>query len=70
MAAVAPTRYFNRHHTEPICEEWLSPAEREIASGQLGVGCRGCYRIMRPPGRAVPPDDVFAGMRLARRALP
>jgi hypothetical protein len=38
-----------KRSTQPICEACLSPAEREFASGQCGVGCQGCYRT---------PDDV------------
>jgi hypothetical protein len=50
------------------CFECLDATEREIASGQCGVGCRGCYRIMTPLVEPFRRDDVFAGMRLACRA--
>jgi hypothetical protein len=34
-------------HTD-FCSALCATTEREIASGQCGVGCRGCYRIMTP----------------------
>jgi hypothetical protein len=43
-----PPRYWNRIRSAPTCFECLDATEREIASGQCGVGCRGCYRIMTP----------------------
>jgi hypothetical protein len=68
MAATEPPRYWNRIRTAPTCFECLDATEREIASGQCGVGCRGCYRIMTPLVEPFRRDDVFAGTRLACRA--
>jgi hypothetical protein len=68
-----PNRYWNRIRTAPICEACLTPAEREIAGNcQYGVGCRGCYRIMRPlvePFRRTTCSPACA-MRTGRRGNP
>jgi hypothetical protein len=47
MTATEPNRYRNR--TAPVCEQCLSPEEREIASSH----CRAL-----PPGRNGPARDI------------
>jgi hypothetical protein len=50
-----PPRYWNRIRTAPVCEQCLTPEEREIAIGQGWVGCRGFYRIMAPFSSSIGP---------------
>jgi hypothetical protein len=73
MAATEPPRYWNRIRTTPVCEQCLTPEEREIAIGWSWVSCRGCYRIMRwvetggPP--ITPPTRQGFGRRVMDRMI-
>jgi hypothetical protein len=48
MAPVKPRRYRNRVETKPVCEQCLTPEERDTAAGRCGTGCFGCFRVMLP----------------------
>jgi hypothetical protein len=70
MAATEPPRYWNRIRTAPVCEQCLSPEEREIViRGSAAVAATGswprwsCRSAGRHARRHAPCESSVAGCR-------